>query len=118
MMLAKRGKLLSQVGVLPYRPTSNGVIEVLLITSRRKKRFILPKGWKMKGKTKVEAAAQEAREEAGVVGPALRTPVGVYRYKKRLGAVKAPVSVTMFPMQVRHELSKWSEQRERKRAWV
>lgn len=116
--MAKRGKPLSQVGALPYRVTTEGQVEVMVITSRRKGRFLFPKGWKMKGKSRTEAAAQEAMEEAGVIGTPLSKPIGRYRYRKRLGAAKTSVTVTVFPMRVRHEMKNWREQNDRKRSWV
>jgi 8-oxo-dGTP pyrophosphatase MutT (NUDIX family) len=117
-VFAKKGKTLRQVGALPYRIGPDGDIEVMLVTSRRKGRFILPKGWKMKGKTKPAAAAQEAKEEAGVIGAPPESSIGRYRYQKRLGSVKAAIFVTIFPICVQRQLSKWPEQRERKRVWV
>ncbi|PSJ56699.1 NUDIX hydrolase [Kumtagia ephedrae] len=115
---AKKGKSLRQVGAVPYRVTGKGEIEVMVITSRGKRRFLFPKGWKMKGKSAPEAAAREALEEAGVVGTPAGSAIGRYEYCKRLGSVVAPIRVTMFPMRVRRELSDWSEKRQRKRAWV
>jgi 8-oxo-dGTP pyrophosphatase MutT (NUDIX family) len=116
--LALQGKPLFQVGALPYRKGKDGRLEVLLVTTRKKKRFIFPKGWKMKGKNKIAAAAQETVEEAGVIGNLHRKPIGGYRYRKRFGAVSTPVAVTMFAMRVRRQLSKWPEQGERSRRWV
>ncbi len=116
--LAKLGKPLWQVGAMPYRITGDGQIEVMVVTSRHKQRVIFPKGWKMRGKCKTEAAAQEAREEAGVIGLPNAKSIGSYRYRKRLGSVKALVTVIMFPMRVHHQLTEWREQNERKRLWV
>ncbi|HHX88347.1 MAG TPA: NUDIX domain-containing protein, partial [Paracoccus sp.] len=48
--------------------------EVLLISSLKSERWILPKGWPMKGRTLAGAALQEAWEEAGVVGRADEVP--------------------------------------------
>ena len=39
----------SQVAALPFR-INNGKVEVLLVTSRETKRWLIPKGWPMKGK--------------------------------------------------------------------
>ena len=38
-----------QLAALPWRRTSGGDVEVLLITSRETRRWIIPKGWPMKG---------------------------------------------------------------------
>jgi hypothetical protein len=37
-----------QVAALPYRIRDDGQVEILLITTRRTKRYIIPKGWRMK----------------------------------------------------------------------
>jgi 8-oxo-dGTP pyrophosphatase MutT (NUDIX family) len=57
--------------------------EVLLVTSRDTRRWIIPKGWPQKGKAPHRAAAREAFEEAGVVGAVGRRPVGSFAYEKR-----------------------------------
>ncbi|HLL59899.1 MAG TPA: NUDIX domain-containing protein, partial [Allosphingosinicella sp.] len=60
----RRGPL--QVAALPYRRGADGSVEVLLVTTRGTGRWMVPKGWPMRGKSHAEAAAQEAFEEAGV----------------------------------------------------
>ena len=55
-----------QVAALPYRIDSSGAAEVMLITSRGTRRWVLPKGNLIKGLDWHQAAAQEAFEEAGV----------------------------------------------------
>ena len=69
---------LPQVAALPVRRKGDGDIEVLLITSRKTNRWIIPKGWPMKGKKRHEAAAQEALEEAGISGHVHKKPLGSY----------------------------------------
>ena len=44
----KRSAKKVQTGALCYRKTKSGGLEILLITSRRTKRWIGPKGWPMK----------------------------------------------------------------------
>ena len=98
----------AQYGVLPYR--EEGGLEVLLVTSRETKRWIIPKGWPMKDRTAPQAAAQEALEEAGVVGVAEETALGTYRYWKKLkdgSSIQCEVSV--FPMKVAVEHEHWLE---------
>ena len=75
---ARRGKPIAQVAALPYRRAADGDAEILLLTSRQTGRFILPKGWPMKGRRDCEAAAQEAGEEAGVVGTLHEQSVGSF----------------------------------------
>ena len=50
---------LLQVGALPVR-FENGKTQILLLTSRETKRWVIPKGWPMKGIKNWAAAAQEA----------------------------------------------------------
>ncbi len=71
---------------MPYRATGDGAdaaIQILLITSRESKRWVIPKGNLTAGINPHQAAAAEAEEEAGVVGPVCPTPLGSYRYRKR-----------------------------------
>ncbi len=49
----------TQYGAVPYRVGSHGV-EVMLITSRETKRWIIPKGWPMAGKEPHKVAEIEA----------------------------------------------------------
>ena len=65
--LAGKRDMRTQFGALCYRIVKNKA-QVLLITSRRTKRWVIPKGWPMQGKTPGDSALQEAWEEAGVIG--------------------------------------------------
>ncbi|MDB6454813.1 NUDIX hydrolase [Falsirhodobacter sp. 20TX0035] len=113
----KRG-LPSQCGALCWREVG-GRKEVLLITSRESGRWIIPKGWPMKGKTLAEAAAQEAWEEAGVRGVVHSTSVGRFRYVKRPRSLAATeVEVTVFPLHVHEEHDDFPERGEREKMWV
>ena len=56
-----------QIAALPYRTGDDGSLVVTLVTSRETRRWVIPKGWKIKGLTSPEAATQEAYEEAGLV---------------------------------------------------
>jgi len=73
---------LQQYGALPWRLGRCG-IEVLLITSRRRGRWIVPKGWLVKGRSPAQsaAAARRSRKRA-VIGRAYPAPVGDYVYMK------------------------------------
>ena len=86
----------AQFGALCYR-VEQGVVQILLITSRRTKRWILPKGWPEDGLTPAQAAANEAREEAGVTGKIKQRPIGVYSYEKHVeNAESLPCMVTLY----------------------
>jgi len=99
--------------VVPYRITDAG-IEVLLITSRGGKRWIIPKGIIDPGTTAVESACKEAYEEAGVGGKPGATAVGKYQYEKWGGVC----TVEVFPLEVSTVLEKWPESAIRHRQWM
>ena len=108
-----------QAGVIAYR-IENGSAEVLLITSRETRRWIIPKGNIGRGKTAPEAAALEAYEEAGVHGTiASEIPLGFYTYfKRRADASTFPVSVEVYLLKVERQAKKWPEKGTRKLAWL
>jgi uncharacterized protein Yka (UPF0111/DUF47 family) len=65
------------------------------------------------------AAAQEAEEEAGVLGLICPTPLGSYRYRKRQrNGASLMIDVDVFPLSVSRELETWKEQGQRERRWV
>ena len=107
-----------QVAVLPMRGGRRKGYRILLVTSRETRRWVIPKGWPMKGLTPREAAMQEAYEEAGLVGIVGKRPLGYYLYDKRLkGGAAVPCLVQVFPMSVRKQLKRFPEQDERDGHW-
>ena len=107
----------AQFGALCYR-VEQGVVQILLITSRRTKRWILPKGWPEDGLTPAQAAANEAREEAGVTGKIKQRPIGVYSYEKHVeNAGSLPCMVTLYALKVKTQCDSYPEQSERQRQW-
>lgn len=76
----KRPEML-QVAALCYRVGDNGV-EILLVTSRGRGHWILPKGWPKKRISSAQTALEEAFEEAGIQGRVLEAPIGKYHYTK------------------------------------
>jgi predicted phosphate transport protein (TIGR00153 family) len=93
-------------------------VSVLLITSRETRRWVLPKGNRIRGLPNHEAAAHEAFEEAGVSGIACPTPLGQYSYWKRRrdGQLKR-ATVALFPLAVTAQAEEWPEQDERDLQW-
>ncbi|MGD8617879.1 MAG: NUDIX hydrolase [Gammaproteobacteria bacterium] len=100
-----------QSGVIPYRK-KQGKLEILLITSRNKGRWIVPKGVIEPNLSARESAAKEAFEEAGVQGDVHRKLLGSYRHRK-LGDV---YTVQVYAMKVRKIFRKWDET-DRERGW-
>jgi 8-oxo-dGTP pyrophosphatase MutT (NUDIX family) len=106
-----------QYAALPYR-LNGEALEVLLITSRRTRRWIIPKGWPMEGRRPAACAAREALEEAGVTGPMAKLPIGHFRYLKELRmGVELPCRVEVFALKVTHEQDAWQEKDRRERRW-
>lgn len=115
--IGPKRKARAQVAALCYRGTAKGT-EVLLITSRESRRWILPKGWTMPGLSPAEAAAQEAWEEAGVKGKLPKGCAGLYRYDKVLETgTDLPVTVAVFPIEVKKLEEDFPEKGQRKRKW-
>lgn len=110
-----------QIAALPYRASGEGLdsaIQILLVTSRDSKRWVIPKGNIANGASPHEAAATEALEEAGVVGLACPTALGTFRYRKRRrNGASLMVDVEVFPLAVSRELAEWKEAGERERRW-
>jgi 8-oxo-dGTP pyrophosphatase MutT (NUDIX family) len=108
---------LAQVGCLPLMVAEDGTTRVLLVTSRETKRWVIPKGWPMKGRKPFEAAAQEALEEAGIVGQMSKKPVGSYRYFKRREPHFGLCEVQVYRLAVQKQLEVWPEKEQRERRW-
>lgn len=106
-----------QVGAIPFRQGPNGMIEVMLVTTRETQRWIVPKGWPIRGLKGHEAAAREALEEAGLVGKVGQKPVGRYTYWKRRADSFTLCKVRLYPLAVSHQLPTWLEQAERQCRW-
>lgn len=108
----------TQFGALCYRIRKKKV-EILLITSRNSKRWIVPKGWPMDGKTPAQCAAIEAWEEAGVTGVSDGQCIGIFSYSKETGDLGAlPIVAMVFAINVEKLVQDYPEAHERKRIWV
>lgn len=106
-----------QVAILPFVPLA-ARHEVLLVTSRKGGRWILPKGWPMKDRPLTEAARTEGIEEAGVVGLLGEQPLGSYRYAKEMDAgYRVRAEVFVFPLLVAEQRLDWPERGERSLRW-
>ena len=106
-----------QYAALPWRLVGRQV-QVLLITSRGTGRWVIPKGWPMRGMKPQDAAAMEASEEAGLVGQIEDHPIGSYHYAKLLKRGEpVDVQVIVFPFRVRFQADDWKEQGQRRLEW-
>src|SRR5438105_4835303 len=69
----------TQFAALPWRIGEAGTRQVMLLTSRETRRWVVPKGWPMKGRKAAEVASREAFEEAGLVGQVVgKRPIGIF----------------------------------------
>ncbi|MEX0822512.1 MAG: NUDIX hydrolase [Rhodothermales bacterium] len=102
-----------QAGVLPYRRSEHG-LDILLVTSSTRKRWIIPKGNIESQLGELESARQEAFEEAGIRGSIRRVPIGSYVHVGTGG----PSEVIVYAMEVQTLLNTWPEACDRRREWM
>ncbi|WP_407187212.1 NUDIX hydrolase [Bradyrhizobium centrosematis] len=106
-----------QFAALPFR-LDNAELRVMLITTRRKRRWSVPKGSPMRNKKPHHTAALEAYEEAGLVGVIATRAMGSFKHRKRKGERKRTMNVAVFPMKVHGQERWWPEKGERQAIWV
>ena len=106
-----------QYAALPFREEPNG-LEIMLVSSRETRRWVVPKGWPMKNRNPHGAAAREALEEAGLQGKIGKGSLGDYHYTKRLkNGASTLVRVSVFPLRVLRQRGNWLEKDERVTRW-
>jgi 8-oxo-dGTP pyrophosphatase MutT (NUDIX family) len=106
-----------QIAALPFR-TKSAKLRILLITTRGKRRWSVPKGWPMRRKQPHRAAAVEAYEEAGLLGRVSRSAIGRFRHSKRKGKRKIVLDVKVFPLKVKKRTKRWPERGQRRAIWL
>ncbi|MBV8884306.1 MAG: NUDIX hydrolase [Chroococcidiopsidaceae cyanobacterium CP_BM_RX_35] len=112
-MSRKASRTFKQSGVIPYR-LNKGKIEVLLVTSRKSKNWVIPKGGISKAMTPPSSAAKEAWEEAGVTGQVDDIQLGTYKDHKQGKTYR----VKVFLLPVETVLEDWPEASQRQRQWL
>lgn len=99
-----------QCAALPLA-VRDGEKQVMLVTSRGTRRWVLPKGWEEPGSTAYDQAAREAFEEAGLIGQIEPEPIASYSYTKHLRHGRTvQCEVRVFPLWVERQLEAWPEQ--------
>jgi 8-oxo-dGTP pyrophosphatase MutT (NUDIX family) len=107
----------SQYAALPWRWV-DGHLEILLITTLTTRRWVVPKGWPIDGRSPSECAAQEAFEEAGVIGTMAPKPVGSFDYhKRRKTGDEIACHVDVFDLEVERQRRAWPEKAVRQTCW-
>ncbi|WP_438942737.1 NUDIX hydrolase [Primorskyibacter marinus] len=84
-----------------------------MITTLGSNRWILPKGWPIRGHTPGETAQQEAWEEAGVRGDLHDACIGIFTYSKAGMTCVAMVH----PLKVKTLKQTYPEAGQRRRKW-
>ncbi len=102
----------NQSAVIPFRRKGED-LKILMISSRKKKRWVIPKGIIEPELSPADSAAKEALEEAGIEGRVIPDPIGSYQYEKWGGVCTAQV----FVMAVEKVLDQWEESF-RDRVWL
>ena len=100
-------------GAIPYR-RRKGHIEVLLVTSRRRGRWVIPKGRIPPPLSSRRSARREAFEEAGVEGKLSKDALGWYHHGRN--GTAEPTEV--FTLRVKTEHDTWPEDDVRRRRWM
>lgn len=101
-----------QSGVIPYRK-KNGKTEVMLVTSIRRKKWIVPKGFIEYNMTPFQSAKKEAFEEAGVKGSNATKILGSYKVRKNGNELLTKI----YSMKVMRVFKDYPEKNLRKRKW-
>ena len=109
----KRNIHFDQSGVIPYRK-KNGRIEVLLVTSIKKRNWIIPKGFIEYHLSPFQSAKKEAFEEAGVRGSNGTKILGSYMVYKNGSELLTKV----YSMRVTAVYKDYPEKNLRKRKWL
>jgi 8-oxo-dGTP pyrophosphatase MutT (NUDIX family) len=107
-----------QSGALAYRVEGHGKVRVLLIRTRRSKRWGIPKGGLKTALSMPENAAKEAFEEAGVKGEVEAASSGMYRTTKRTWYGDAIVEIWVYLLRVSEQLKQFPEKGQREAKWV
>jgi 8-oxo-dGTP pyrophosphatase MutT (NUDIX family) len=111
--------VLRQFGALPFSINERGELRILLVTTRGRGDWIIPKGWPIPNLTAAASAAREAYEEAGLLGTIIGDePFGSFGYRKSRNASAGTLfEVSVFLFAVERQLRKWPERRERETGW-
>jgi len=102
-----------QSGVIPYRK-KNGRIEVLLVTTIKRRNWIIPKGFIEYHMTPFQSAKKEAFEEAGVRGSNSTKILGSYLVYKN----GSELHTKIYSMKVTRVFKDYPEKNLRKRKWL
>ncbi|WP_417669820.1 NUDIX hydrolase [Roseibium sp.] len=107
-----------QIAALCYRMHEDER-QVLLVTSRSSRRWILPKGWPIMKRKAHKTAVVEAFEEAGVIGKASKKPYDTYMsYKGHGGGLKIRTEVLVYLLRADDQTKDFPEAGQREIRWL
>jgi 8-oxo-dGTP pyrophosphatase MutT (NUDIX family) len=115
--LRELSRVENQAAALAFLPDRDQ-FRFVLVTSRRTRRWIFPKGGIARGLDGPATAVREAWEEAGVRGLAESKPIGTYRSRKVRPPRSWMVNVEVFPVAIDEVREEWPEAAERVRRFV
>ena len=101
----------------PYRVRADD-LEILLVTTRKKRRWSVPKGWPIKRSTPQPTALIESYEEAGVRGNIREIQIGRFRKRREIKKKSVRCEVHIFPLEVTRQQEDWPERQQRSRIWI
>jgi len=101
-------------GVVPFW-FKDGTLQVLLVKTKSKKKWITPKGKIEENMTPQESALKEAEEEGGIKGEIIGEELGYYNLEKE--KLDKEDRILLFPMKVTEELIDYKEKNIRERRW-
>ena len=102
-----------QSGVLAYKLGPNGKVRILLVNTKRSKRWSIPKGKARSELSLAANAAKEAFEEAGVKGEIAPVSAGMFRTTKRTWYGDAIIEIWVYFLKVTEQLKHWPEEGKR-----
>ena len=106
--------MLHQIAALPVEFAADGALQLYLVTSRGSGRWIIPKGNPIPGLPPHEVAAQEAFEEAGLVGPVMPVCVGTFEFERTRRPYEDNCLIDVYPLFVERQVRDFNEKRQRK----
>jgi 8-oxo-dGTP pyrophosphatase MutT (NUDIX family) len=86
--------------------------------TKQSKRWIVPKGCRIRGLKPTKCAAREAFEETGVRGAVGKKPIGAFRFVKTVDdSLSMLCRVRVYQMKVKREMRSWPEAPHREQRW-
>src|SRR5258708_17578977 len=89
-----------QSGVLAYKVGQNGEVRILLVRTKRSKKWSIPKGKARSELSLAANAAKEALEEAGGEGEISSASAGMFRTTKRTWYCAAIIEILVYFLNV------------------